>query len=70
MQQQRSDRLLRAAIAFFVVGLVSIAIMFIVPAVTGGDERAPIVVSLLTNCAPIGFVLGLIYALRSGRRQR
>ncbi|WP_246222112.1 MULTISPECIES: hypothetical protein [Gordonia] len=72
MHSEGSERTTRApagliaAIGFFVVGLVAIIVLFVTPLVTDGDT-APTFVYLLTMCAPIGFVLGLIFALRSGR---
>lgn len=62
-------RLLQAAGVVFVIGLAAIVTLFVTPLVTGGDT-APVAVYLLTMCAPLGFLLGVVYALRSGRRVR
>lgn len=69
MRGQPGDRLLYVALVLFVVGVVAVLTMFAYPALDGGD-RAPIGVYLLTLAAPIGFVLALVFALRSGRRHR
>lgn len=52
----------------FAIGLLAIIALFVTPMVTG--DTAPTVVYLLTMCAPLGFLLGLVFALRSGRRVR
>ncbi|MCP2174890.1 hypothetical protein LX13_000697 [Williamsia maris] len=69
MPGQPGDRLLYAALVLFAVGVVAIITMFAYPALADGD-RAPIGVYLLTLGTPIGFVLAIVFALRSGRRQR
>ncbi|GAB88715.1 hypothetical protein [Gordonia rhizosphera] len=69
MERQSSPRLLQAAMIVFAIGLAAIAALFVTPLVTDGGT-APTFVYLLTMCAPLGFVLGLVFALRSGRRVR
>ena len=69
MKRQSSPRLLQAAGVVFAVGLAAIVALFATPLVTDGDT-APTVVYVLTMCAPLGFVLGIVYALLSGRRAR
>ncbi len=69
MKRQSSPRLLQAAGVVFAVGLAAIVALFVTPLVTDGGT-APTVVYLLTMCAPLGFVLGIVFALRSGRRTR
>ncbi|MGV9669903.1 MULTISPECIES: hypothetical protein [unclassified Gordonia (in: high G+C Gram-positive bacteria)] len=69
MDQNRSSRLLAVAGVVFAIGLLAIVALFVTPLVTDGDT-APTAVYLLTMCAPLGFLLGLVYALRSGRRTR
>ncbi|MEO9327068.1 hypothetical protein [Gordonia aurantiaca] len=69
MQKTTSPRLLQAAVIVFAIGLIALVALFVTPLVTGGDT-APTAVYLLTMCAPLGFLLGLVYALRSGRRPR
>ncbi len=69
MRGQPGNRLLYVALVLFAVGIVAIATMFAYPALADGD-RAPIGVYLLTLATPIGFVLAIVFALRSGRRHR
>ena len=69
MQKTSSPRLLQAAGVVFMIGILAIVALFLTPLVTGGDT-APTAVYLLTMGAPLGFVLGLVYALRAGRRAR
>lgn len=69
MQKTTSPRLLQAAVIVFAIGLVALVALFVTPSVTGGDT-APTAVYLLTMCAPLGFLLGLVHALRTGRRAR
>lgn len=68
MRKAEGSLLLRAAVGLFVIGLVALLVLFLMTPITG--ESAPLFVYLLTMCAPLGFLLGLIFALRSGRRQR
>ncbi|QIX49293.1 hypothetical protein HFP48_06825 [Rhodococcus sp. DMU1] len=60
--------LLKAALACFLVGIVAVVAIFLTPAVT--DGRPGLVLYLLTLAWPLGFVLALTFALRSGRRSR
>ncbi|MFW0785455.1 hypothetical protein AAFP35_13115 [Gordonia sp. CPCC 206044] len=69
MQRQSSPRLLQLAGIVFAIGLAAIIALFVMPLVGDGDT-APTFVYVLTMCAPLGFVIGLVYALRSGRRAR
>jgi peptidoglycan/LPS O-acetylase OafA/YrhL len=68
MRKAEGSLLLRAAVGLFVIGLIALLVLFLMTPITG--ESAPLFVYLLTMCAPLGFLLGLIFALRSGRRQR
>ncbi len=68
MRKADGRLLLWAAMGLFVIGLVALLVLFVTTPITG--ESAPLFVYLLTMCAPLGFLLGLIFALRSGRRQR
>ncbi|MCP2160921.1 hypothetical protein LX12_002108 [Williamsia serinedens] len=68
MREQPSDRLLHVALAVFAIGLVATITMFAVPALDDG-VRAPVWVYALTLGLPIGFVLAIVFALRSGRRR-
>ncbi|MGU3292640.1 hypothetical protein [Williamsia sp. M5A3_1d] len=69
MPSASGNRLLYAALIFFAIGIVATATMFAVPALDDGT-RAPALVYLFTLGLPIGFVLALVFALRSGRRHR
>ncbi len=60
--------LLKAALACFAVGVVAVVAIFLTPVVT--DGRPGLVLYLLTLAWPLGFVLALTFALRSGRRAR
>lgn len=68
MREQPSDRLLHVALAFFAIGLVATVTMFAVPALDDG-VRAPVWVYAGTLGLPIGFILAIVFALRSGRRR-
>ncbi|GAC55144.1 hypothetical protein GOAMI_45_00250 [Gordonia amicalis NBRC 100051 = JCM 11271] len=69
MQKTTSPRLLQVAMVIFAIGLIALVALFVTPLLTDGDT-APTFVYLLTMCAPLGFLLGLVYALRAGRRAR
>ena len=58
-----------AAGGVFAVGVVAIVALFLSPVIDGG-ATAPTFVYLLTMCAPLGFVIGLIFAFRSARGVR
>ncbi|MFC8528249.1 hypothetical protein [Nocardia sp. NPDC057227] len=62
------DRLLHVALALFGVGLLAIIAIFLTPIVSDAEPGLPLY--LLAMLAPLGFLLALIYALRSGRRAR
>ncbi|MGB3303249.1 hypothetical protein [Gordonia sp. (in: high G+C Gram-positive bacteria)] len=69
MQTQKSSRLLATAVILFGIGMVaSIALLF--PAVRDTGTVIVTIVYVLAMCAPLGFLLGLIFALLSGRRSR
>ncbi len=67
MQKKSSTALLVLAGVVFGVGIVALIALFVMPAVDDGGT-APTWVYLLAMCTPIGFLLGIVYALRSGRR--
>ena len=69
MERNPSSRLLLAAGVVFAIGLLAIIALFVTPIVAHG-QTAPTAVYLLTMCAPLGFLLGIAYALLSGRRRR
>lgn len=63
-----SNTLLRVAAGFFIVGVLAIAAIFLTPVLS--DGKPGLVLYLLTLACPIGFVLAIVFALRSGRRAR
>ncbi|GAB37081.1 hypothetical protein [Gordonia otitidis] len=67
MQKKSSTGLLVLAGVVFGVGLLALITLFVMPVVDDGGT-APTWVYLLAMCTPIGFLLGIVYALRSGRR--
>ncbi|GAB2663083.1 hypothetical protein GCM10027169_26920 [Gordonia jinhuaensis] len=67
MRIRHRNWLLILAGVVFVIGLVATALMFLIPAVDGGHS-APTLVYGLSMLTPIGFLLGLIFALTAGRR--
>lgn len=69
MQRESTPWLLIVAVIVFVIGLIALLALFLTPALADGTT-APTFVYLLTMCAPIGFLLGIVAALRSGRRVR
>lgn len=69
MQKKSSTALLVLAGFVFGVGLLALIALFVMPVLDDGGT-APTWVYLLAMCTPIGFLLGIVYALRSGRRVR
>lgn len=67
MQKKSSTGLLVLAGVVFGVGFLALITLFVMPVVDDGGT-APTWVYLLAMCTPIGFLLGIVYALRSGRR--
>ncbi|MFW0795946.1 hypothetical protein AAFP30_19190 [Gordonia sp. CPCC 205515] len=67
--KRQSSYLLQVAVVVFLIGVAAIVALFVTPLVTDGGT-APTFVYLLTMCAPLGFALGVVFALRSGRRTR
>ncbi|NLE78144.1 MAG: hypothetical protein GX610_00905 [Rhodococcus sp.] len=63
-----NNTLLRVAAGFFVVGVLAIVAIFLTPILSEG--KPGLVLYLLTLACPIGFVLAITFALRSGRRAR
>jgi len=67
MQTQKSSPLLATAVIMVMIGAVaSIALLF--PAVRDTNTTIMTVTYLLAMLAPLGLLLGVIFALRSGRR--
>lgn len=56
------------ALGLFILGLVATIVIFGL-SILGVSQPGPWLY-LLAMCAPAGFVVGLIYALSSGRRTR
>ena len=52
----------------FAVGVMAVLAIFLTPVVT--DGKPGLVLYLLTLAWPLGFVLAIAFALRSGRRAR
>lgn len=69
MQTQKSSRLLATAVVLFAIGMIA-SIALLLPAVRDSNQAIVVTVYLLALCAPLGFVLGLVFALLSGRRSR
>lgn len=63
-----NNALLHVALAMFAIGLVAIAAIFVVPAVSDSEPGLPLY--LVALAAPVGFLLALVFTLRSGRRAR
>ncbi|MCS3877890.1 hypothetical protein GII30_05845 [Gordonia amarae] len=68
-RSQRTPVGLITAGVVFAIGIVAVVVLFLTPVVADGST-APTFVYLLTMCAPLGFVLGLIFAFRSAREIR
>jgi hypothetical protein len=60
--------LLRVALGLFGIGLVAIIAIFATPLLTDSHPGLPLY--LLAMLAPVGFAVGMIHALRQGRRSR
>ncbi len=63
-----SDQLLRLAVALFGIGILAVVAIFVTPIVS--DSSPGLWLYLLAMLAPVGFLLGLVFALWSGRRAR
>lgn len=59
---------MRVALAFFAVGFLAILAIFLTPVVT--DSKPGLALYLIALTCPIGFLLGILAALRQGRRVR
>jgi hypothetical protein len=62
------NALLHVALALFTIGLIGIALIFIVPVVS--DREPGLALYLMALAAPVGFLFALVFTLRSGRRAR
>ncbi|MEV0250423.1 hypothetical protein AB0H76_27770 [Nocardia sp. NPDC050712] len=64
----RRDGFLYFALGLFALGLLAVIGIFLTPILT--DGTAGLWLYLLAMLAPLGFILGVGYALWSGRRAR
>ncbi|QOW37666.1 hypothetical protein KP696_18575 [Nocardia seriolae] len=60
--------MLYIALSLFAIGLLAVFAIFGVAALT--DAKPGVWLYLVAMCAPLGFLLALVYALWSGRRSR
>ncbi|MGQ4600265.1 hypothetical protein [Nocardia sp. R6R-6] len=67
-QRRPGDWLLRLAVCLFALGLLAIIVIFATPVLTDGQPGLWLYFGALL--APLGFILALLFALRSGRRSR
>ncbi|MET7767925.1 hypothetical protein [Nocardia sp. NPDC005366] len=66
--RRASDRLLYAALALFAIGLLAIVAIFLTPILSDSDPALWLYLTAMLT--PVGFILGVFYALWSGRRSR
>ncbi|MFG3617080.1 hypothetical protein [Nocardia sp. NPDC047654] len=66
--RRRGDWLLRLALTLFALGLLAIVVIFAIPLLTDGEPGLWLYFGAML--APLGFVLAVAFALRSGRRSR
>ncbi len=66
--RRSGDWLLQLALGVFTVGLLAIVAIFLTPILT--DGKPGLWLYLLAMLTPIGFVLALVFTLRSGRRAK
>ncbi|MFC6009833.1 hypothetical protein [Nocardia lasii] len=66
--RKSGERLLHVALVLFGIGLVGVIAIFVTPIVS--DGKPGLWLYGLAMLAPVGFLLALIFALRSGRRTR
>ncbi|WP_227998361.1 hypothetical protein [Nocardia australiensis] len=62
------DRLLYLALGLFAIGLLAIVAIFLTPILS--DSSPGLWLYLTAMLAPLGFLIGIGYALWSGRRSR
>ncbi|WP_069162169.1 hypothetical protein [Nocardia altamirensis] len=65
---RKGDWLLQLALGLFALGLLAIIAIFLTPVVSDGSPGLWLYFGALL--APLGFLLGVVFALRSGRRSR
>ncbi|MFD3704171.1 hypothetical protein ACFWUP_13600 [Nocardia sp. NPDC058658] len=66
--RRSGDRLLHVALALFGIGILGVVAIFVTSIVS--DSEPGLVLYGVAMLAPVGFLLALIFALRSGRRAR
>lgn len=66
-QSPRDTALLRVALVFFFVGVLATIAAFVVFAL---GHEPPLALYLVAGACPVGFLLAIVFALRSGRRAR
>ncbi|MFD3744347.1 hypothetical protein [Nocardia sp. NPDC058633] len=66
--RRSGDRLLHVALVLFGVGILAVIAIFVTPIVSDGDPG--LWLYGLAMLAPLGFLLAIVFALRSGRRAR
>ncbi|WP_324197724.1 hypothetical protein [Nocardia abscessus] len=66
--RRRGDWLLQLALCLFALGLLAIVVIFAIPILSDGEPGLWLYFGAML--APLGFVLALVFTLRSGRRSR
>jgi len=66
--RRSGDRFLHVALGLFGIGLLAIVAIFLTPILSDSDPA--LWLYLTAMLAPIGFILGVFFALWSGRRSR
>ncbi|MFR9750835.1 hypothetical protein ACL02S_07345 [Nocardia sp. 004] len=66
--RRRGDWLLQLALCLFALGLLAVAAIFAIPILT--DDTPGLWLYFGALLTPLGFILALVFALRSGRRSR
>ncbi|QRY63055.1 hypothetical protein JVX90_02060 [Gordonia sp. PDNC005] len=69
METQKPSRLLPTAVILFAIGMVA-SLTLLLPPVRDSSTVLVTTLYILALGAPAGFLLGLVFALRSGRRSR
>lgn len=67
-QRQPGDWLLYVALGLFAAGLLAVVAIFLTPVLSDSDPGSWLY--LIAMLAPVGFLMGVGYALWSGRRTR
>ncbi|WP_070379495.1 hypothetical protein [Rhodococcus sp. WMMA185] len=62
------DAFLRVALVLFAVGFVAIVAIFLTPILSGSEPG--LALYLVALACPVGFLLGIVAALRQGKRAR